>query len=144
MNKTSLHIDQSIVDSSNFYALRSMILVFQSRKIEDLNENGRISYWENPLKPKRQNQLYPKASEILQIIEDHHKLMQIVMGEGDIESKITSFEDLGDFQKNTHCNEHNSRDDMNISELIPENIVFINGKSKFPKDYIIKEHRIHK
>ena len=65
MNNKSLHLDQSIVDSRNVYALRSLILFFSFRNIEDLNENERISYWEKILKSKRRNQFYPKASEIL-------------------------------------------------------------------------------
>ena len=39
MNNTSLHIDQSIVDSRNSYALRALILCFPFRNIEDLSEN---------------------------------------------------------------------------------------------------------
>ena len=133
MNNKSLHIDQSIVDSRNIYALRALILFFSFRKIEDLNNNGRISYWEKLLKSKRQNQLYPKASEILQNIQDLHNLMRIVMGEDEIESKTIIFEDLGDFKQNTQFNEDYYSDDINISELIPENIVFMNEKTLVPE-----------
>ena len=128
MNNTYLHIDQSIFNSINVYALRSMILFLPFRKIEDLNENRRIPYWEKLLKSKRQNRIYPKASEILQNIQDRHNLMHMGMGEDEIESKTISFKDLGDFKQNRHCNENYSSDDMNISELIPENMVFIDHK----------------
>ena len=64
--------------------------------MENLNDDGRISYWETLIKSKQQNQIYPKASKILQNIQNHHNLVQIVMEEYDIESKSVSFEDLGD------------------------------------------------
>ena len=133
MNNKSLHLDQSIVDSRNVYALRALILFFPFRKIEDLSENGRLSYWEKLLQSKRQNQLYRKAYEILQNIQDRHNLMRIVTGEDEIESKTILFEDLGDFKQNTHCNTDYSSDDMNTSELIPENMVFMNDKTLVPE-----------
>ena len=55
--------------------------------------------------------------------------MQIVTGNDEIESKTILFEDLGNFKQNTHCNEDYSSDDINISELIPENMVFMNDKT---------------
>ena len=100
MNNKYLHIDQSIVDPRNLYALRAFIFIFSFRKIEDLNDNGRISYWEKLLKSKRQNQLYQKASEILQKIQDRHNLVQIVMGEDEIES--TNFFLIWAISKKTH------------------------------------------
>ena len=59
--------------------------------------------------------------------------MLIVPGEVEIESKTIVFEGLGDFKQNTHCNEDYSSDDINISELIPGNMVFINDKTLVPK-----------
>ena len=55
------------------------------------------------------------------------------MGEDEIESKTIFFKDLDDFKQNTHCNEDYSTDDMNISELIKENMVFMNEKALAPK-----------
>ena len=50
------------------------------------------------------------------------------MGEDDIESKPFSLEDSVNFKQNTHCSEHDSSDDVIISELITENIVILNYK----------------
>jgi len=146
MNNTSSDIDKSIVNSRDAYAFRALILFFPFRKIEDLNENGKLSYWEKLLKSKRQNHLYPKASEILQNIQDRHNLMRIVMGDDEIESKTVLFEDLGDLKQNTHCNENYSSDDMN---MIPENMVFMNDNTLVPEgklnerthDTLIERHK---
>ena len=59
--------------------------------------------------------------------------MRIVTGEDEIESKTILFEDLGDFKQNTHCNKDYSSDDVNISELIPDNMVFMNDKTLVPE-----------
>ena len=56
--------------------------------------------------------------------------------EDDIESKTFSFEDLDDVTQNTHCNDKDYSDYMNISELILENIVFVNEKTVFPRGLI--------
>ena len=54
------------------------------------------------------------------------------MGEDKIETRII-FEDLGNFKQNTHCNGNDSSDDMNTSELIPQNMMFINDNTPVPE-----------
>ena len=60
MNDTSLHIDQSIVNSRDIYTLRALILFLLFRKREDLSKNGRTHLLGKLLNPKKQ--FYPKAS----------------------------------------------------------------------------------
>ena len=106
-------------------------------------------YWKKLFQSKRQNQLYPNASEILQNIQARHNLIRIVTREDEIESKTILVEDLGDFKQNTNCNEDYSSEVMNISELIPENMVFMNDKTLVPEglhnerthDTLIERHK---
>ena len=53
--------------------------------------------------------------------------------EDGIESKTISCEVLGDFTQNSYCNDNDSIDYMNISEMIPENMLFINDRTLIPE-----------
>ena len=120
INDTYFFIDQSIVDSRNVYALGEIFLLCAFRKIIDLNENGKISYWEKFLELKRRNQLQSNASEVLHNIKGRCYLRQIARREYNLESKFNSFEGMVYLRQNTCCNDNYSSDNMNISEMIPK------------------------
>ena len=65
--------------------------------MDDLHENGMITYWDKFLKARDTNNLYSKGISILQNIQDHHNLKRIVKGDDNIESKSVYFEGIGDF-----------------------------------------------
>ena len=53
--------------------------------MDDLHENGKLTYWEKFWKAKDTNKLYSKGISILQNIQDRHNLKRIVKADDNIE-----------------------------------------------------------
>ena len=81
------------------------------------------------MKARDTNNLYSKGISILQNIQDRHNLKRIVKGDDNIESKTEYFEDIGDFTKNTGCNDDEIEDEINFDEIIPDGMLLLNNNA---------------
>ena len=98
-----------------------MFLPFQNK--DDLLNQNTNSYWDKFEDAKIFNQLYPKALDILQNIQDRHNANKIKK-RGDWLHQNTSEPQSDDI--NEEKNQDNTEED-NLDQLIPDDLLFLNS-----------------
>ena len=77
MEKDDNDVELKVKDLIENYARKALLLFLPFRDKDDLVTNDTNSYWDKFKNAKRFNQLYPKALDILQNIQDKHNATKI-------------------------------------------------------------------
>ena len=123
MEKNQNDIGYDVKKLRENYARKALLLFLPFRNKDDLVNQNTNSYWDKFEDAKRFNQLYPKALDILQNIQDRHNANKIKK-RGDWLHQNTSEPQSDDI--NEENNQDNTEED-DLDQLIPDDLLFLNS-----------------